>query len=157
MPGETGDMHLVNDQVICRPPERLVAFPVVIVSVDDDAAHRGREIVGRPCGIVPVEERLGVAQRVWVNQDLVAVETKPSAAEVLRPVDAVRIMSARLEASDVDVPEKESLVFRGLELDNLDWLDVILPNEEKQLDAYRVPREDGEIHSLLIDGGAQRV
>jgi hypothetical protein len=66
-------------------------------------------------------------------------------------------MSPRLEASDVDVPEKESLVVRGLELDNLDWLDIVLPHEEKQLDAHRVPREDGEIHSLLIDSGAQRV
>jgi hypothetical protein len=123
------------------------------VSVDDDATHRGREIVGRPYGIVPVEERLGIAQCVWVNQDLVAVETKPSAVEILRPIDAIGIMSSRLQASDVDVPEKESLVVRGLELDDLNRLDVILPLKQEQIDARGVSGEDREIYSLLVDSG----
>jgi hypothetical protein len=49
------------------------------VNVDDDAAHRGRQIVGRPNGVVSIEERIGGAQRVWVNQDLVAAEPEPPA------------------------------------------------------------------------------
>jgi hypothetical protein len=73
------------------------------------------------------------------------VETKPTAVEVVWPIDAVGIMSARLEASDIDVPEEESLVVRGLELDDLDWLDVILPLKQKQLDGRGVRGEDGEI------------
>jgi hypothetical protein len=52
------------------------------------------------------------------------------------------------------MPKKESLVGGGLELDDLNWLDVVLPREEKKLHACRVPREDGEIHAVLIDSGA---
>jgi hypothetical protein len=48
----------------------------------------------------------------------------------------------------------ESLVAGGFELDDLNWLDVIMPREEKKLDARCVPREDGEIHTLLIDSSA---
>ena len=43
-------------------------------------------------------------------------------------------MSARPEAFDIDVPEKESLVVGRIELDDLDWLNVVLPLKEKQLD-----------------------
>ena len=60
-------------------------------------------------------------------------------------------MSARLEAGDIDVPEKESLVVGGIELDDLDWLDVVLPLEDKQLDSRGIPGEDREIYSLFID------
>jgi hypothetical protein len=63
-------------------------------------------------------------------------------------------MRAWLKTPDVDVPKKESLVRGGLELDDLNWLDVIMPREKKKLDARRVTREDREIHALLIDSGA---
>jgi hypothetical protein len=51
-------------------------------------------------------------------------------------------MSARLEAFDIDVPEKESLVVRGIELDDLDRLNVVLPLKEKQLDDRGISGED---------------
>jgi hypothetical protein len=86
------------------------------VDVDDDTAHRGRQVVGRPDGVVAVEQRVGVAQRVGVNQDLVAIEPKPSAVKVLRSVDAVGVMRAWLETPDIDVPKKESLVRGGSSL-----------------------------------------
>src|SRR6516164_8573480 len=101
MTGKAGHVHLVNNQVLYWPAERLVALPVVVVKVDDEAAHRGRHIVGRSDGIVPVEKRLGVAQGVWVDQHLVAVEPKPYAVEILRPIDAIGVMSPRLEALDI--------------------------------------------------------
>jgi hypothetical protein len=154
MPREAGHVHLVDDQVLCRTVERLVALPVIIVNVDDDAAHRGRQIVGRPDGVVSIEERSGGAQRVWVNEDLVAVESEPPTVKVLRPIDTVGILSAWPKAPDVDVPEKEGLVLGGSELDDLGRLDVILPLKEKQLDARGITGEDREIHSLLIDSGA---
>jgi hypothetical protein len=39
--------------------------------------------------------------------------------EILWPVNTVRVMSTRLEALDIDVPEKESLVDGGLKLNDL--------------------------------------
>jgi hypothetical protein len=95
-----------------------------------------------------------VAEPVRVNQDLVAVESKPSAVKVLRSVDPVAVMRAWLETPDVGMPKKESLVGVRLELDDLNWLDIIMPREEKKLDARCVSREDGKIHSLIVDGGA---
>ena len=77
-----------------------------------------------------------------VNQHLIAVEPKPHAVEILWPIDTVGVMSARLEAGDIDVPEKESLVVGGIELDDLDWLNVVLPLKEKQLDGRGIPGED---------------
>ena len=107
MTGEAGDVHLVNNQVLYWPAERLVALPVVVVKVDDDAAHGGRQIVSRPDGIVPVEKRLGVAWGVWVNEHLIAVEPKPYAVEILWPIDTVGVMSARFEALDMTCQKKK--------------------------------------------------
>jgi hypothetical protein len=66
-------------------------------------------------------------------------------------------MSAGLEALDIDVPEKESLVDVGLELDDLDRLDIVVFVEEQQLDGGGIPGEDREIHPVFIDRGAERV
>ena len=101
-----------------------------------------RQIVGRPDGIVPVEKRLGVAQGVGVNQHLVGVEPKSYSVEILWPINTVGVRGARLEALDIDVPEKESLVVEGIELDDLDWLNVVLPLKEKQFDGRGIPGED---------------
>ena len=77
-----------------------------------------------------------------VNQHLIAVEPKPYAIGILWPIDTVGVMRARLEALDIDVPEKESLVVGGIELDDLDWLNVVLPLKEKQFDGRGIPGED---------------
>jgi hypothetical protein len=138
-----------------RPAERLISLPVVIVNVNDDAAHGGRQIIGRPDSIVSVQERLGVAEGIRVDQHLVAVESKPLAVEILGPIDTVSVMSAWSEAVDMDVPEKESLVDSGLQLNDLDWLDVVMLVEKKQLDGSGIPGEDREIHSFLIDSSTE--
>jgi len=65
--------------------------------------------------------------------------------EILRPIDTIGVMSARLEAPEVDVPEKESLVVGRFELNDLERLDVLLPLKQKQLDGRGVRGEDGEI------------
>jgi hypothetical protein len=66
-------------------------------------------------------------------------------------------MGARLEALDIDVPEKEGLVGVRLKLDDLHWLDVVMPLEEKQFNSRGIPGEDREIHSLLIDRSTEWV
>jgi hypothetical protein len=155
--GEAADVHLVDDQVLHRPVERPVALPVVVVNVDDDTAHGGCQVVGGPDGIVAVEECLGITHGVGVNQYLIAVEAKSLAVEILWTINAVRVMGARLQAPDIDVPEKESLVGGGFELDDLNGLDGVLPVKEKQLNTGGVAGENREIHSLLIDSSTQGV
>jgi hypothetical protein len=54
--------------------------------------------------------------------------------EIRWPIDTVGVMSARLEALDIDVPEKESVVGGGLEVDDLDRLEVVMLVEEKEFD-----------------------
>ena len=157
MSGEAADVHLVDDQVLHRPAERLVALPVIVVNVDDDAAHGGREVVDWPYGIIALEECLGIPQGVGVDQYLIAVEAKSVAVEILWTINAVGVMSARSQAPDINMPEKEGLVGGGLELDDLHGLEGILPLKEKQLDASGVAGEDREIHALLIDRSTQGV
>src|SRR5262249_49738426 len=88
---------------------------------------------------------------------LVAVEAKPLAVQIRRSIDTVGVMSTGFEALDIDVPEKESLVGVRLKLDDLDRLGIVMFVEEKQFDGGGIPGEDREIHSVLIDGGAERV
>jgi hypothetical protein len=45
----------------------------------------------------------------------------------------------------------------GVELDDLNWLEVVMPVEEKQLDGAGIPGEDREIHAILIDRGTEWV
>jgi hypothetical protein len=86
-----------------------------------------------------VEKRFGGAHGIGVDQDLVAVEAKASTVEILWPINTVGVMSAGPEALDMYVPEEESLVDGGLELDDLHWLDVVMLVEEKQLDGRGIP------------------
>jgi hypothetical protein len=104
-----------------------------------------------------VEERLGIAQGIRVDQHFVAVKAKPSAVEILWPINTVGVKSAGFEALDIDVPKEESLVDAGLELDDLEWLDVVVLVEEKQFDSRGISGEDREIHSLLIDRSSEWV
>ncbi len=119
MPGEASNVHLVDDHVLHRTAERLISLPVVVMHVDDHAAHGSRQIVGWSDRIIAVEKLLGIAQGIRVDQHLVAVKAKSLTVEIQWPVNTVRVMSTSLEALDVDVPEKESQVGEGLKLDDL--------------------------------------
>jgi hypothetical protein len=125
--------------------------------IDNDAAHGGREVVPRPDSIVPIEVRLGVAERIWVNQYLVAVEPKPCMVKVLGPVDTVGVMSTGWKAFDIDMPEVKRPVVVGVQLEDLDRLLAVMGVEEEEFDGDGIPGEDREVHTLLIDGGAERV
>jgi hypothetical protein len=46
---------------------------------------------------------------------------------------------------------------RGVELDDLDRLEVVMLVEEKQFDGGGIPGEDREVHSLLIDRSTEWV
>src|SRR6516225_3068202 len=157
MPSKASDVHLVNDHVLHRPVERLISLPVVVVNVDDNAAHGSRQVVGRPDGIRAVIKSAGITQSIRVDQYLVAVEAKPVSVKILRSVNSVGVVSAGLEAFDIDVPEEERLVGGGLQADSLDGLSVVVRVEEKKFDSSGMPRKDREIHSLLIDGGPEWV
>ena len=61
----------------------------------------------------------------------------------------------QVSTPDINMPEKEGLVGRGLELDDLHGLEGNLPLKEKQLDARGVAGKDREIHSLRVDSSTQ--
>src|SRR3974390_271452 len=66
-------------------------------------------------------------------------------------------MSARLQAPDIRMPEKESLVHGRFEFNDLNRLDVLLAVKQQQLHSVGIAREDGEVDSVSIDGSAQGV
>src|SRR5215469_1039901 len=157
MPGEASNVHLVDDHVLHLPAKRLISLPVVVMNVDDDAAHGSCQIIGRSDGVVACKTGRGIARGIRVDQHLVAVEAKASAVEVLWSVDTVRVMGAWFKAFDINVPEKERLINGGLQLDDLDRPDVVMRVEEKEFDAGGMPGKDREINPLLVDGGAEWV
>ena len=44
-----------------------------------------------------------------------------------------------------------------VERDRRDRMHVVVPVEEEQLDARRLLREEGEVHSPVVDGRAERL
>ena len=153
MAGEAADVHLVDDRVPHRPAERLVAFPVVVMGIDDNTAHGGRNVVPRTGGIVANEALLGVAQGVGVDQHLVAVEAKPSTVKIFWPIDTVCVMSAGLEVFDIDVPEEKGPVVVRVQLEDLNRLGSQLSRHEQIRAFALLPEplaiERGELTSTL--------
>ena len=99
----------------------------------------------------------GVAQGVGVDEHLVAVVAKPLAVKVGRPIDPVGIMRAGPETLDVHVPEEERLVDGRVQRHNLDRLPIVVRVEEQQFDRRGIPRENGEVHAVLVGDGAKRM
>ena len=155
--GEAADVHLVDDRVLHRAPERLVALPVVVGHVDDDAAQRVREVVLRTAGLDPVPERRGGAASVRVDQDLVRVEAMTLTMKVLGAVDPICIAHPGRHPGDMDVPEVEGPVGIGVEDDRLDRLGRVVTLEDQQLDAGGMAGEEREVGALAIGCRPERV
>ena len=104
MPGKPANMHLVDDGLCERPPQRCIALPVVSAWVDHHAPQRGGGVVPRvPSSLPAATRRPGDAFPVRVEQQLVGVETKPP-RRIERPGDAVAIDLARRDVGHKGVP-----------------------------------------------------
>ena len=151
---EAAHVQLVDDRVAHRPPERLVALPVVAAVVDDHGAHRRLEVVARLAGVDRLPERVRVALGVRVEQHLLRVEAVSAAGGA---VDAVGVVVARRQPAHVHVPEMEAPVMHRVERDRRDRVQVVVRVEQEQLDARRLLREEGEVDSAVVDRGAERL
>ena len=54
--GETPDMHFINDRIGHRAFQGLVPFPVVVVGVNDNAAHAAVQVVAGCAGSSAIPE-----------------------------------------------------------------------------------------------------
>jgi hypothetical protein len=95
MPGEPGDMHLVDDGLCEGPTERRIALPVIRARIDDDALQDGGGVVSRLSRrLATATRRAGDAFPVGVQQDLVRVKAQPP-RRIEGPRNAVAIELAR--------------------------------------------------------------
>ena len=95
--------------------------------------------------------------RPRVDEDLVRVVPMTGGADVLRPVDAVRVGHAGCHARDVDVPEVEGPVDTRVEPDGLHRLGRIVTLEEEQFDRRRMLGEQREVGPIGVRCRTQRV
>jgi hypothetical protein len=72
-------------------------------------------------------------------------------------MDAIGVVVAGAEATDVHVPEVEAAVPDRVERDSRDRVHVVVSVEEKQLDARRLLREEGEVDPPIVDGRPERL
>ena len=94
--GEAADVHLVDDRLGHRAVERLVALPVVVVQVDDDAAHRLRQVVVRAAGRRRDPRASVVLPLAYGSiSTLFAVEAVAAAVQIPRAVHAVGVVRRR--------------------------------------------------------------
>src|SRR5437016_9725104 len=105
-------MHLVDDRIFHWPAQRSIAFPIIIAGVDNDGAHGRREIVLWTAGVRAFPQRVGVASRIWIDQNLVLIEAKPC-ARVGGAVQAEGIERARPQATNIDMPKWNVLLTNG--------------------------------------------
>src|SRR5688572_13145056 len=147
------DVQLVDDAVRQRPPQRLVALPVVVVGRGNfDAKRRSRSALDRGLAIP-----YGVADDPRVRVEQLAPRVEAQAGGGLGgAVDAPRIEPAGARAGDERVPEAIRPVSRGVECDLGDRLRVGRRAIEAQPDACRARAEDGEIHAAVLHGRAER-
>ena len=123
-------MRLVDDGLIHGSVQGAVAIPVIIMRIDDDTAHGGREIVIRTTGIGSIPEAIRIAPGIRINQHLVTVIAISSSMYIRKTVNPIGIMDAGLDSSHVDVPEMEGLVLVRVQLNGMDWLRVIVLVEQ---------------------------
>ncbi len=156
MPGEPSHVQFVDDEVCRRPIERLVAFPVVVGTVDHHAAQGTRQVVLGVRSSVAVPERIGNPSRVRIDQHLVPVEPVAIRNRSVRTVDTYGVMGPRWQSLHDDMPEVSgSIELRG-ERDLLKRLRVVTALEEEQFHARCVLREEREVDAARRHGRAER-
>jgi len=118
VPGETADMHLVDDGLRKRPTERRIALPVIGARVDDHVPERRGRVVAGVSSCLPASAgRPSYAFPVRVEQHLVRVKTKaPDGIE--RSGDAIGIDLACGDARDECVPVVVGAIAPRVEIDD---------------------------------------
>ena len=154
--GEARDVGLVDDRVAERALDPLVALPVVVAPIDDDALHRDRA-VGRVAGVDPsVARRCRDRPPVWIEEHLRRVEPQ-AVVRRPRPVHAVAVQLAVTEARDVDVPVGTGPVADRVEDHDPCRDDVVDAVEQDELDPAGVLGEDREVDAVAGDRRPQPV
>src|SRR5271169_5500413 len=110
---EAADMRLINEAVLHRSVEGLVAFPIVTGRIYDNGAHGRLLVVLGRAGAVAIPKRIRIAAGVWIDQHFVSVEALPSG--VKPAIDTVGVVRSRLQTEYKGMPKVEGLVYIGIE------------------------------------------
>src|SRR5215470_6025676 len=115
MARETSYMHLVNDRLGGRALQWSVAFPIVSVSIDHDALHRGGCVVAfEASGVAAVIPGNDYAAPVRVKEDLGRIKAHP-ACGIEGTMDPIPIKLARPQARHEYMPVVVGTVGQGVD------------------------------------------
>ena len=155
VPGEPGDVHLVDDGPRVGTFERQVAFPVVAARVGDHALHGNRSIIARQtCGAAVVSFRHLHRAAIGINEELARIKPAPPLG-FKGSGDPVAVKLAGSDAWDEGMPVVVGAVMPGIERDDAGGFCIVRPVEEEQFDSGAVPGKYAEIDAARKDRGAK--
>ncbi len=156
MSGKAPDMQLIDDRILRRHPQRLVALPVVVVG-QHDAANR----VVRACAVATARRAVptrGIdGTRPGVHQLDAFVEHPAVAARVPGALHAPGVTGARRQVQHQHMPAEKGVIQLRVEFDHLERPLAGPIGVQQQRRAGGVPAVDGEIDALVNDAGARRI
>src|SRR5215469_7999882 len=139
---------------------KVGATPVEVLFFTSGKGAQRRTAVVRPgqrCGIAAVRSREVDRVRKRIEKDFRSIETITGAGIVMT-IDAIGIAdsSRRLRGGYPAMPDSPRLVHPGIQNDLANRIDGILLTVEKERDAGRAPRVQGEVPGFqrLDPGGA---
>src|SRR5215510_3326853 len=145
MPGESTDMHLIDDGLGERPPERRIAFPIICARVGDHIPERRGHVVTWATGSLAAATRWpSYAFPVGIEQHLVRIKAKPPYG-VERSGNTIRIDLTDCDPRDESVPIVVRAIAPRVEIDNPRRLRAINVVKQQYLRARTAFGEHAEI------------
>ena len=124
-------MHFIDHRLRHGSLKWSITFPVVIIDIDDDAAHAGVKVVSGETGVTSFPPREVVGLGVWVNQNLLRVKAV-TIPWIVRAIDAVGITHPMAGAFDEHMPDIETAIFLGIEFDHSNRVSIFWAVEQQE-------------------------
>src|SRR5262249_4052038 len=151
MARETSYMHLVNDSLGGRALEWWVAFPIVSVSINHDALHRGGCIVAlEASGIAAVIPGNDYAAPVRVKENFGRIKAHPTRG-IERTVDAITIKLPRPQARHEHMPVVVVAGGDGSDRKYARGPGISFPIKEQQIHRSRPTAKNTEVYPARND------
>src|ERR1700719_3516816 len=156
MPGETADVHLVNDGARSRPLEGSVTLPIVQTGVYHDVLHRGPAVVTLTSrGLAAIVLGNYDTPSIWVQQDLGGIKAHAGAG-IKAALHPIPVKLAWFQIRHKYMPVIVGAIGRPIDCDHACRARIIFAVEEQQLDARGAPRKNTEVDALRNNSSAER-
>src|SRR5262249_33491953 len=136
---------------------RLVFFPVIVIIIEDESAHRACAIISWLACTLTIPEILHNGARPRVEQGFVGIEAKAALLGIAGTVKTPVVVHTGRQSLNIDVPAIERPMVDGIEADHLKRCRAPRLFVQQQLSARRPLTPDRKINALGIYGGPERI